>query len=107
MRVYRFSNQNGGGTGEVAGEKWLVGSAVLRSARLRGIVVSPPVGEEGWVQLRDSKTVDDDETLIFCEVQATKDNPSNSYNFVGKGFPIKKGLYLRKPNNSTVYIYVD
>jgi hypothetical protein len=102
MKVIKFSNE-GGIAPEQASQKWVADTGRLR---VRGVAVTPSVANEGWLQIRDSATVNDDAVEI-CTVQATKDNPTNSYNFPGKGYPIVNGLYLRKAADCIAYIYVD
>lgn len=106
MTSIEFSNQNGGGTGEQAGQKWLAedvnGNHIGNNARVVGVIVNASDAAEGWVQLRDSSTVDDD-LKPFATIQA-ETGFSHEYNFPGMGYTLGKGLYLRKANDTIVYI---
>lgn len=102
MKVIKFSNQ-GGVAPEQANQKWVAETGRLR---IRGVMVSPSATNEGWIQIRDSATVNDLLTEV-CTVQCAPDRPTESYNFPGKGYPIVNGLYLRKAADSIAYIYVD
>jgi hypothetical protein len=102
-----FYNQNGGGTGEVAGQKWLVedagGNKLGEGTRILGFIVVAADGQEGWVQFRDSLTVDDDVSpKITLNTVAT--GSSKEYTIPGNGYMLRKGMYLRKPNDTRVFI---
>jgi hypothetical protein len=104
-----FSNQDGGGTGEVAGQKWLVedagGDKLASGTKILGFIVLAADGQEGWVQVRDNDTVNDTQKPLFT-INTVATGSSKEFIIPDGGYMIRKGLYLRKPNDSIVYVLI-
>jgi len=110
-KTIEFVGQDGGGTGEIAGRRWVVrdvdGDKLGEGEIIKGFLVHAPDTGEGWVEIWDSSERVNEATVpSLFRFQAITGHTEHILFSKENQYKVRNGLYLHKDNATRVHVLI-